>query len=378
MIRPLKIVHFLTDQNWTALTEEVFTLCCELTRRGHQVWIFCVPALHGLLAKKDIEHGVVIKDHLRLDLRYPIHTVIDIYRLRGFLIDERPDILHVHCSDDYWIGALANRYAATTTRLIKTLHEPSNLRLRTIHRWLYTTLTNAFVTLCKEDSRKLKQSYNIKSKPVAVIHSAVDINRFCPDYDPRPIRAEFGIGPATPVVGMVADFHSHQRHEDMIQAMLHLRKLLPTVRLILIGDGECQPVLEQLVRKLGLEHHVFFENYRNQDLPQVYAAMDVKVYLASGSGASCRTVLEAMACGIPVLAYPVGGVSEIVVDGITGYLVPEGDTKELARRLADLLGDRSTARKMGVAARQRIEESFTEDYRLRKIGEFYCSLVGSV
>ena len=165
--RLLKIVHFLTDQNWTALTEEVFTLCCELTRRGHHVWIFCVPALHGLLAKKDIEHGVVIKDHLRLDLRYPIHTVIDIYRLRGFLIDERPDILHVHCSDDYWIGALANRYAATTTRLVKTLHEPSNLRLRTIHRWLYTTLTNAFVTLCKEDSRKLKQSYNIKSKPVA-------------------------------------------------------------------------------------------------------------------------------------------------------------------------------------------------------------------
>ena len=101
--------------------------------------------------------------------------------------------------------------------------------------------------------------------------------------------------------------------------------------------------------------------------------MDVKVYLASGSDASCRAVLEAMACGLPVIVYPVGAVFETLGDGLTGYPVANNDPEALARRLAELLGDRNVARKMGEAARQRVEE----DYRLQRTKEFYHSLVES-
>lgn len=371
----LKIIHLLASYKWTGPAEGVVTLCRDLKNQGHDVRLYCTPNSRRLLADQAAPRGVTPESDLWLARKNPVLIASDIRRLKGILRQERPDILHLHLSSDHWTGALAARWAGGATRVIRTIHNPRTIERRPFRSWLYETLTDGFVTLCEIDREKLRRTYRIDLKPVSVIHGAVDTARFHFNAEARLGRAEFGIKMTTPVVGMVARFQPHRRHEVLIEAMARLQKIFPTIRLLLVGRGEHQPVLERIVREKGLERCVIFTGYRDRDLPQIYAAMDVVVLLAAGSDGSCRAALEAMAVGRPVVGFPVGALPETIVEGVTGHLVPDGDAEKLSERLAALLSDRSRMQSMGEAARKRIEAEFTEESRVRKTEEFYHSLI---
>jgi glycosyltransferase involved in cell wall biosynthesis len=372
----LKIIHLLASYKWTGAAEGVVTLCRDLKKQGHDVRLYCTPNSRRLLADQALQRGVTPESDLWLARKHPVLNALDIHRLKGIIKRERPDILHLHLSADHWIGALAARWAGGTTRVVRTIHNARTIKRRPFRSWLYESLTDGFVTLCEKDRGQLMRNYRIDPKPVSVIHGAVDTTRFHFDVEARLGRAEFGIKMTTPVVGMVARFQPHRRHEILIEAMVRLQKFFPTIRLLLVGRGEHQPVLERIVREKGLERCVIFTGYRDRDLPQIYAAMDVAVLLAVGNDGSCRAALEAMAVGRPVVGFPVGALPETVVEGVTGHLVAEGDSEKLADCLAALLSDRPRMQSMGEAARKRIEAEFTETVRLERTVGFYRSLIG--
>ncbi|MBI3597180.1 MAG: glycosyltransferase family 4 protein [Nitrospirae bacterium] len=373
----LKIIHLLASHKWTGPAEGVVTLCRDLKNQGHDVRLFCTPNSRRLLADQAVQRGVTPESDLWLAREHPVLIALDIRRLRGILRQNRPDILHLHLSADHWIGALAAGWAGGVTRVVRTIHHPRTVERRPFRSWLYESLTDGFVTLCEKDRGQLTRNYRIDPMRVSVIHGAVDTKRFHFDVEARLGRAEFGIKMTTPVIGMVARFQPHRRHEILIEAMTRLQKLFPTIRLLLVGRGEHQPVLEQIVREKSLERCVIFTGYRDRDLPQIYAAMDVAVLLASGNDGSCRAALEAMAVGRPVIGFPVGALPETIVEGVTGHLVAEGDAEKLAACLAALLSDRSRMQSMGEAARKRIETEFTETVRLERTVAFYHLLIGN-
>jgi len=371
----LKIFHLLASHKWTGPAEGVVTLCRDLKSRGHDVRLFCTPNPRRLLADQAVQRGVAPETDLCLAPKQPLHTARDIVRLKNLLRQERPDILHLHLSADHWIGGLAARWAGGSTRIIRTIHHPRTIERRLFRSRLFESLTDGFVTLCQKDREQLRRTYRIDPKPVSVIHGAVDATRFHLDVESRLARAEFGIKTTTPVIGMVARFQPHRRHEVLLKAFSRISKQLPTARLLLVGRGEHQPILEQLVKEAGLEQRVVFTGYRDRDLPQMYAAMDVAVLLASGSDGSCRSALEAMAVGRPVVGFPVGALPETIVEGVTGHIVKEESVEALADCLSVLLSDQPRLRAMGEAARKRIEAEFTEAVRLERTEAFYRSLL---
>ena len=371
----LKIFHLLASDKWTGPAEGVVTLCRDLSKIGHQVRLYTMAYGGRRLVDQASARAVIPGEDLWLDGKHPLKLGWDVFRLKKILDREKPDILHVHRSEDHWVGALANKASSQRTHVIRTIHHPRTLERRPFRRWLYGSATDKFVTLRLADADTLQKGYGLDPGKVLAIPGAVDTMRFHPDHDSRSIRAEFGITPAAPVIGMVARFQSHRRHDVLISAMVKLRKMFPTVRLLLVGKGEHQPVLENQVRQLNLGKHVIFTGYRDRDLPEVYGAMNVSVLLATGSEVSCRAVLEAMACGLPVVAARVGALPETVLHGVTGRLVNESDPDDLIRCLADVLDDRNTARKMGEASRERAEEYFSEPVRVRKMEDFYRSML---
>ena len=375
MRKPLKIFHLLASNRWTDREEDIVTLCQDLIRKGHDVHFYCAHHSSNLLEVRANERAVIPGKDLWLLPDHPLLVAWGILRLRRIINRERPDILHLHLSGDHIIGALSARISYATPRIIRTIHHPRTLRPRWYWRWLYGSMTDGFVIHSKSDREQLLKDYPVDPETAVMIRGAVDSTRFHPDHDSRTIRAEFGISPSAPVIGTVSRLEPHRQHERLISEMADLRKVLPTVRLLMVGSGEHLPVLQQLVKKLNLEHHVIFTGHRDRDLPQVYGAMNVCVLLDSGSGISCRSVLEAMACGLPVVAHPMGQLAEAMMDGQTGYFIPEGNTDQLVNRLAELLEDRNTARKMGQAARERIEEHFTREIRVRKMEELYGLLL---
>ena len=143
--------------------------------------------------------------------------------------------------------------------------------------------------------------------------------------------------------------------------------------LVLVGDGPQQAEARRIARERGICDHVKFLGMRDA-LPEVLAPADV-FCLPSREESFGLSALEAMACGTAVLGTRVGGLPEVVEDGISGYLVALDDREGYARRLADLLGDRDRARKMGVAARERAATHFDRNHVVRSYEDLYRALI---
>jgi glycosyltransferase involved in cell wall biosynthesis len=143
-------------------------------------------------------------------------------------------------------------------------------------------------------------------------------------------------------------------HRGLLRAFAQVERQVPDAWLVLVGRGEDEAPLRALSRELGLSRAVFGGYLRGPGLLEAYRALDVAVWLREGNDGGCRGVLEAMACGVPVLAGDDGAPPELVEQ--TGRVVPADDPAAIAAALAGLLGDLSRTRQLGRAARARAEE----------------------
>lgn len=242
------------------------------------------------------------------------------------------------------------------------------------------------IAQCPNEMHELVTLYDADPSKIEVIPSAVDVETFKPV--PRELaRAEVGLRSEEWIALYVGRMLPRKGIDNVVDAfaLLAKRAQLP-MRLVIVGgetsDGDPMqtPEIRRLADRaseLGIRHLVEFPGKRPQRLLRnYYSAADVSIstpwYEPFG-----LTPLEAMACGTPVIGSDVGGIKFTVVDGETGFLVPSRNPVALAERMEILLADRSLTRRMGRAARSRVERLFT----WRKVGErtvdLYESLLGS-
>jgi glycosyltransferase involved in cell wall biosynthesis len=140
-----------------------------------------------------------------------------------------------------------------------------------------------------------------------------------------------------------------------------LAKRHPDVAFVIVGDGPEEGTMRELVRSLGLDDHFFVLGRKmHEELPQIYAAADVFLLTSHYEGFG-RVVLESMLSGVPVVSTACMGPEDLVEQGITGYLLPRGDTEGLIRAVSNLLADISKAETMGEAGRARAQAMFSLD-----------------
>ena len=143
----------------------------------------------------------------------------------------------------------------------------------------------------------------------------------------------------------------------------------PEARFVIAGDGELRQELEHEAKKLG--DHVFIVGNRS-DVPDLLASFSVFAYPSRFEGL-CLAVIEAQAAGVPVVATPVGGIRETVVDGVTGLLVRPDDPEALADAIVRLLGDPAFARRLAAAAREQAHR-YTEERMVAETLAVYDSM----
>ncbi|HME92285.1 MAG TPA: glycosyltransferase, partial [Myxococcaceae bacterium] len=150
---------------------------------------------------------------------------------------------------------------------------------------------------------------------------------------------------------------------------------LPQARLLIVGRGEALADLQAEVAHDGLQRNVIFAGYRSgAQLAAAYRTLDAKVLLAEGNDGTCRAMLEAMACGRPVIAYRFGAPAEVIADGVTGKLVDTGDLGGLKSALLKLLSDRALCTRMGAAARSQVA-TFTQAARGEAVERFLADVL---
>ncbi len=240
-------------------------------------------------------------------------------------------------------------------------------------------LIHSYIAVSRDLQQWLISSVGVDERRVTQIYNGVDHQRFHPGtVKPLAILPQRWLEHSDIVIaGTVGRLTPVKDQQTLLRAVAALREqditLGKRLRLILVGDGPLREELVALAETLGLGDVVWFAGDRS-DVPELLQAMDVFVLPSLGEGIS-NTVLEAMACGLPVIATAVGGNLELVRDGDNGALVPVGDPDALAARLGELLNDEARRARAANNALQFVQDHFHWENTVRKYQYVYDNLL---
>jgi glycosyltransferase involved in cell wall biosynthesis len=302
---------------------------------------------------------------------------------------QRIQIVHGHHGRDYWRAVLAARWSGVRPKIV--LHRylarsPSTW----ISRRFLLNRTDAFIAGSHCVARVLTEGLYEPDSPeperrarppirgdytrVHVIHGGVDTEKFQPREAPA-LRQEWQLAPEHFVFAVVAGYSKPRGkgQREFLAAAAALRPSFAHARFLVIGRGDLADTLRQDIERLGLSGAAWLTPWY-QDMPVVMNAVDCLVHPQIGTDAFPTVVLEAMACGKPVVATRVDGAVEQVVDGETGLLVPPEEVPALAEAMRKVLQDRGLCSRWGSAGRERVCHNFSIPILAQKVLALYRGL----
>lgn len=308
---------------------------------------------------------------------YPVSQICEYSRIRKEIGERSPCILHTYFFWSILFGRILKREGKIRTLIENREDQGFNWGVHE-YTWLRLTRSLPDRIICVSDAVKqtVMQRERMNEDRIVVIRNGVDA---LPDgrAETADTRKELGIDGDKLVVGMVANFNrSVKGVSRFLEAIPEIVRAVPSARFLLLGRGKEEKSLREKARSMGIEPYVIFAGYKT-DVHRYYAVMDVSVLTSFSEGLSI-TLLESMRCGVPVVATRVGGNPELVVDGVTGYLVPPGDVPAFASRTVKLLLDRDLRERMGEEARHHVERYFSLSNVASRYLEIYEGLLSRV
>jgi glycosyltransferase involved in cell wall biosynthesis len=354
----VRILHLVAGEKWTGTAAVVFDQTAALVSAG-------LEAQFGFVRGSPLEARLLPTAWARplfSPVRNHFRFFLDVRTVRETVDRELFDVLHCHGSHDHYVAALARGGGGRRRpALARTIHNVSHARGDPLSRGLFRR-TDAFAFANLAIAEKLDAQGPVHS-PV------VDCARFHPGERPLALLRSLGVPEGSFVLGTVGKLAAGRGHREAIEAAAGLPA---DVVLVHVGKGELRAELESRARALGAGSRNFWAGYADDELPELYRAMDVFVFPASGSEQGQRAILEAMASGVPVVALDLPGVPDLVTPDGEGLVVSRPG--ELTPALSRLHADPSLRRSLGENARARALE-FGPDSFARSARDFYERLL---
>jgi glycosyltransferase involved in cell wall biosynthesis len=384
----VKILHLFSDWKWTGPAEPVVNLCQALQKRGHEVTLAYRRSPSE--TAESMEKGVKKKAFRGIDafhlasISKPHHMfrlkdiVSDIAGIARYIDQERFDIVNFHNSHDHIVGGLAVRASRRRPPAIRMDHKRDSLKADLVSRWFFRRYTDGLITFSERSRERLVRNLGFSPERVVKVATAVDLIRFDPHKAYKDMHPVFGIPASSPVVGIVARFQRYRRTDILLEAMAHLIKAIPEVRLLLVGhSSQMQVSVIEPMERLGIASHVVLAGYRVDDYRDILACMDVFCLLTPGSDGTARALREAMAMGKPAVVTPKGMLPELIQNGVTGFVVQE-DPEALCHALLMLVRDEKLRHAMGKTAYEMAHREFRLECQAEEVEAFYQKILEAV
>ncbi|MCK5544931.1 MAG: GT4 family glycosyltransferase PelF, partial [Desulfobulbaceae bacterium] len=361
------VLHLIQGLEIGGLEIMVVNLLERLDRSRYRPSICCYDSL-GSLSQGLSEKGIgvhLLKRRPGIDYFHP-------FKLARYLKKSKIKILHLHNPTALFYGTLAGKIAGTPC-IIYTEHGrdfSSSIKVR-IANGLLCKMVDKIVVVAECGKRYLVEHEGVNEKKIIKIYNGIDSQRFGRIHNSELIRRELGIANDQPVIGTVARLDPIKNHACLIRAMKFIVTRLPSVVLLIIGDGPLKPELEGLTADLKLQNNIKFLGARS-DIAELLSMLDVFVLSSFSEGLSL-TLIEACAAAKPIVTTDVGGNAEIVEHECNGLLVPSDQPETLAKAILEILSDREKIKRMGEMGRKQFEEKFTLDVMVKKYEDLYES-----
>jgi glycosyltransferase involved in cell wall biosynthesis len=328
----MRVLHLAAGNRWTGAAAPAFAEVEALRGAGIDAHYAYVGGykLEQKIGHLPFAHAAIEK------AQNPAAFLRSVRALRRIISGHGITLVHAHLTYDHWLA----RFAARGLPIARTFHARRVLRTDLLSRRLNAGTSLLFV---------INDAFRDTLPDAAFTPPPLDHRQFHPDG--ANVRARYGIDDSTRLVTVIGKVSRGRGFEEALQTFAELRRLNAQTRLMIIGHGEHRPALERLSAELGITPHVLWAGYHEDDLAEHYRASDLLLFTARGSDEGHRAVLEAMACGVPPVSFPIEGVPALAGDLANRLIAPAADPHALAATAAALLGTKTDELRSLVAQR---------------------------
>ncbi len=305
---PFTILHTESSKGWGGQENRTLNESIGIRRFGVRVIILCQPG--SMLEKKASAEGIEVRT-CAMNKSYEIRAVKYILDVIG---DEGVDIINTHSGRDSLLGGIAGRLSRRRPVIVRTRH----LALPITSKFSYKILPHRIVTVSEYVRNYLIQE-GIPPEKVTAVPTGADINRFDPQKVNGHLKRELGLKPDIPLVGTIAILRVKKGHHILLDAIPLILEKIPDAAFIFAGDGPQRQNILNKIKSLNVSDKVYMLGLR-KDIPEILKSIDLFV-LPTLQEALGTSFVEAMAMEKPVIGTDVGGVSELIKDGVNGRLV---------------------------------------------------------
>lgn len=348
----MKILHISTRQNWGGGEQQLLNLLQYLSNESH---LLLCPS-EALLHPKAKNTGKQTFTFPPLPQLVQIITLP--FRLWSLVRQNQPDLIHTHDSTAHTIAWLAAYLWGIKTPIIVSRRVTLGNHKNFISRLKYNHPSISAYLCVSEAVRQSLWGVVSQINKLKVVYSGIDPARFPYKSPCSFLKDEFKLPAHIRLIGNIASLVTAKDYPTFLQAAAILLKKRNDLRFIITGDGPEGEHLKALSKQLNISPYVIFTGFRS-DIEKVLPSLDVFLFTSKSEGLG-TIVLDAMACGVPVVATRTGGIPEMIQHQETGLLAPAGDYQTLAESVARLLDDQALRTKI-------IRQAFT------RVNKFHAS-----
>ncbi|MCM3566809.1 N-acetyl-alpha-D-glucosaminyl L-malate synthase BshA [Neobacillus mesonae] len=347
-----------------------------LAEKGHEIHFISsnVPFRLKKIYHNIYYHQVEVNQYSLF--QYPPYDIALASKMAEVAKREKLDILHVHYAIPHAVCAiLAKQMLGRNIKIVTTLHgtditvlgnDPSltdAIKFGIEKSDIVTAVSTALVN----------QTYELinPDKHIETVYNFID-DRVYQKTDALHLKSEFGINEEDKVIIHVSNFRAVKRVQDVVKTFAKISAIMPA-KLLLVGDGPEMTIISKLVRQLALEDQVIFLG-KQENLEELYSISDLMLLLSEKESFGL-VVLEAMACGVPSIGTNIGGIPEVIDDGVTGYICEVGNIEEISNKAIKLLEDTKLHQQFSRSAVEQVKTKFKADEIVKQYEELYYRLV---